>query len=654
MPGKSRPYEQFASYILFRKLESDALGELWRAGRIEDRHLGPLVAIRRLTGGNREALTESARDARDMAPLLTGSSFVKDQIIDVANGVPFVAHDYCGGRSLRHIIDRARGTGGVIPNPIPIDQAIAIAERVALSLTTTADLKHAGSRLAHGALIPQFIWISDDGEIRVAGQQLGKGLIASLKDSKVAAAIGRYFSPEYQQSGEPTKASEVYGMGAILFLLVTGHEPPDAASVSAFTPAIRAAKTMAGQPVPDDIRAILDKSLVIDPARRFESIGDMKQALSALAHGGKYSATTFNLAFYLSTLLKKEMEGEAVDREKESKVNIAPYLEHRTLEVVAPPLPAAIAEKQPAARSRAGLYAAAAVLVIGAAAAVAFFMMRGSGAKPTALIAAQNPSAGAPARPPIVPQPIAATVPMTTSAATVTTATHDPAAQKKAFEDAVNQKLQEEMLKLQAKFNKDLQQKKSSSAPIPTATPVVLTASIAAPKPSQVLDDRAAPSAASLDEQRLSAARQETTATTPLTTAPVTQTQVSTQPPPAQPQPQPQPEPAAPPPAQTAAVHEGDVVGYDDLDAPPQLVNKPRVMYPPLAMKQRAQAGIILTVFVSEKGDVLDVKVLKGDPRYGFNDEAIRAMRGTKFRPAMKDGKRVKTWIPQPIDFKLQ
>jgi protein TonB len=61
-----------------------------------------------------------------------------------------------------------------------------------------------------------------------------------------------------------------------------------------------------------------------------------------------------------------------------------------------------------------------------------------------------------------------------------------------------------------------------------------------------------------------------------------------------------------------------------------------------------------LTVLISETGDVLDVKVLKGDPRFGFNEEAIRAMRGAKFRPATKDGKRVKTWVPQPIDFKLQ
>ena len=36
MAAKNKPYEQFGPYILFKKLESDPLGELWRAARIEN------------------------------------------------------------------------------------------------------------------------------------------------------------------------------------------------------------------------------------------------------------------------------------------------------------------------------------------------------------------------------------------------------------------------------------------------------------------------------------------------------------------------------------------------------------------------------------------------------------------------------------------
>src|SRR5205823_2616714 len=146
-------------------------------------------------------------------------------------------------------------------NPIPIDQAIVIAEKVALSLATIAELRSGDKRLTHGALTPQFIWITEDGEIRVAGQQLGKGLIASLQQAGIAKEFRRYVAPEYQHSGEPSKTSEVFSLGAILYLLITGNEPPDATTASAFMQSVRATKTMTGQPVPGDIRALIDKSL---------------------------------------------------------------------------------------------------------------------------------------------------------------------------------------------------------------------------------------------------------------------------------------------------------------------------------------------------------------------------------------------------------
>src|SRR5437764_6950426 len=250
---------------------------------MEGSQIAQTVAVHRLTGGKRETFVQCANDARALAPLLTGTTFAKDQVIDVINGTPFIAHEYGNGRSLRHIVDRARGSNGNAPNPIPLDQAIIIAEKVALSLATTADLRYMGNRLTHGALIPQFIWIAEDGEIRVAGQQLGKAMIASLADPKFHAELGRYFAPEYQSLGEPTKSSEVYSLGAILYLLVTGNEPPEATTTSAFANTIHAAKPAHAQPIPDDIRVLIHKSLNIDPAARFASIADMNQALAALA-----------------------------------------------------------------------------------------------------------------------------------------------------------------------------------------------------------------------------------------------------------------------------------------------------------------------------------------------------------------------------------
>jgi TonB family protein len=615
MSAKNRPYEQFGSFILFKKLETDALGDLWRAGRVDNGQLGPTMAVRRLVGGNRAALTASAGEAHNLVPLLAGTTFAKDQTIDVANGIPFVAHEYAGGRSLRHIVDRARGGNGVTANPIPLDQAIVIAEKIALSLATTADLRYLGNRLAHGALIPQFVWITDEGEIRVGGQQIGKGLIASMSDTKVASELGRYFAAEYRASGDISKTTDVYSLGAILYLLITGLEPPDAVTGSAFAQTIRAAKTFAGQPLPDDLRAIIEKSLAIDPNARYATINDMKQVLSALVHGGNYSASTFNLAFYLSNLLKKELEGEALEREKESKVNTAAYAEIPMAAVTALP-----SSDETPARNRMPLYAAAAGVVV-VVAAGAFFILK---PKPAAPVVVQK--AAPPPKPQVISQPIIAASPTTAT----TTASLDPAAQKKAFEAAVQQKMQEEMMKLQSDMNRQLKQQQSKNTPVQTASV------ISSQQSQQQSDDRG--SAAALDRR--------------IAAQPLTQTQAAQQQPVA---PQPQTSAVTTPPvtqAPVSTIREGDLVDVMELDKVPQPLSTPKPYYPPLAAQQHANATIILSTLISENGDVTDVKVLKGDARFGFNDAAVRAMRAVRFTPPIKDGKRVKTWRPQSITFK--
>jgi TonB family protein len=86
----------------------------------------------------------------------------------------------------------------------------------------------------------------------------------------------------------------------------------------------------------------------------------------------------------------------------------------------------------------------------------------------------------------------------------------------------------------------------------------------------------------------------------------------------------------------------------------PKRTRDPQLLYPPLAMRQHIETTILATVLISERGDVLDVKILRGDDRFGFSDAAVRALRSARYSPAMKAGKHVKTWMPQVIQFKLK
>ena len=644
MATKSKPYEQFGPYILFKKLESDALGELFRAARIEGGRVGPFLALRRLSGGDRAALSTAAEVAAQVVGSLTGPTFVRDQQIGVVAAVPTVVHEYATGRSLRHIVDRARGAGAAA-SPIPTDQAIVIAERVATSLATTAELRFAGDRLLHGGLIPQFVWISDDGEIRVAGQSLGAGLVASLRDEKVAADIGRYFAPEMHHGAAASKSTEVYALGAILYLVLTGLEPPDPTRTSAFTYAIRGAKTMDGAAMPAEVRVILERSLNIDPASRYDSPADMRAALSALVASGGYSATSFNLAFYLSTLLKKELEGESAERERESSTNVAAFAVADTASAAAP----APVVEEAEAKSKMPL-AIAATLCIAIAGAGSWFFLAPkknvNAAQPAAVAAMVPPPAATsvPQAPPVVLEPIVASAGQDAAPAAPETATANAAAEeaarKKAFDDAVKQRLQQELQKLQAEYTRQLQQQQRRDAPVlTTAEPQSVPAATPARTTSVAQVEPARPEVAVAQEQpptlpaasTATVANRDVTPVTPPVAPPVTAT-------------------AAP--AAVRVVREGDVVDVNELDAPPSPLREPRPVYPPIAVRQRIEATVMASILISEKGEVIDVKILRGDPRFGFNDAATRAFRGARYTSPMKDGKRVKTWVAQMIQFK--
>ncbi len=115
--------------------------------------------------------------------------------------------------------------------------------------------------------------------------------------------------------------------------------------------------------------------------------------------------------------------------------------------------------------------------------------------------------------------------------------------------------------------------------------------------------------------------------------------------------PEPEDEPAVPP-APSVAV--GDLVDMGPGVTPPQLVSISKPEYPPVARRFRVEGTVVVSVLVSEDGDVLDTRLDRGVSRkVGLNEAALEAARRAKYRPATKDGVRVKMWTTLKIPFRL-
>jgi protein TonB len=257
-----------------------------------------------------------------------------------------------------------------------------------------------------------------------------------------------------------------------------------------------------------------------------------------------------------------------------------------------------------------------------AAGATAFVLMRGKGNAPAATTASNTiapATTSAAATQTLVP----AAGTTTALVPTATTATTQTGIDQSAVDQEVARRMAAERERLAAQARA---QQPPQTATTQTAAPVV-------PRPAPVQD------------------------------APATATQAPPPPVETRPAPQPvqQPETPAetrPAPAQqqpaVARAREGDLVPAGTAGLiPPRITRRGAVNYPQVAKAQRLQGTVITSVLVSETGDVLDVRVIRGVNGPGLNEAAIQAMRRSSFPPAMKDGVRVRSYLTVPVEFKL-
>jgi protein TonB len=108
----------------------------------------------------------------------------------------------------------------------------------------------------------------------------------------------------------------------------------------------------------------------------------------------------------------------------------------------------------------------------------------------------------------------------------------------------------------------------------------------------------------------------------------------------------PAPQPAPETPAPAAGNSGGGAV------TPAKLTRRGTVPYPPIARQQRIGGRVLMSVHVSETGQVLDVKMLSGiKQRVGLNEAAEQMMRRSTFQPGRRDGQPIASWITVPVDF---
>jgi len=628
-----RGREEFGKYLLLKKLSEDPLGETFRAGRVAGGSVDQVVLLRVFNG--------RALDGGKLWQRISGRSSVQDALknpnigsgVDLGEerGVPYVAYDYVSGRNLENLLIQASNTN----TPVPVDHALLVAERMSLGLAAAAETRGPEGRILHGFAIPHLVMVSNEGETRVLGFAAAPGLAEQA--GSLSGEITRYLAPELVAGQGVEPSDDVYTLGAVLWELLACKPLPKAAASDPAAVIDGTQVAYDGTPLAPDVAALLKRSLA-PRGQRVANVADWHKALTQLMANAGHTATTFNLAFFMHNLFRDEIEEENREIEEEKNISVdEPAAAAAT--VVATDAAADLgepgestadryADQETKGSNKGLLIGLAAVLLIALLGGGWFFMNQQKAAEEeaAATAAAEQQAAEAEPEEPAGPTP------------------EEIQAQISAMLDERSEEMEE---KLGSQYDEQLQSLQAQLAEAKSAANAAEEE-----RQRKLAEERAR---AEAEAERLAAEEAARIAAEEDAAAQAEQERKAKEAErlAAQQEAEKEEEQQAAAAAVKPKTKEGDLVGMGSGVTPPELLSPPQARYPAMARKLAKEANVEVRVLVDERGNVRDVEPLGKKAGFGFDSAAVEAARSAKYRPAMKDGVRVKMYVNLTIRFNL-
>ncbi len=264
--GAGRPLPASpAGYELVRRLGGGGMGEVYLA--VEQVSERPVAMKFLRHPGRPEAFERFARELKVLANL-DHPNIVRVLASDFLRADPFFTMEYVPGGTL------SRAT----PGPVEAQEAVRIVRAVAGAVAEA----HA-HQVIHRDLKPSNILLADDGTPKVADFGLAKRLDEADPLTIASGALGTpgYMPPEQisRKNGEVDTWSDVYGLGATLYHLLTGRAPfvgetPQEVLSHVLSDVPERPRALCAE-VPAALEGIVVKCLEKDPKDRYQTVAEL-------------------------------------------------------------------------------------------------------------------------------------------------------------------------------------------------------------------------------------------------------------------------------------------------------------------------------------------------------------------------------------------
>jgi eukaryotic-like serine/threonine-protein kinase len=269
-------------YRIERQIGRGGMGVVLAATHLQLEHLVAIKVMRRDLVEDDRALDRLLMEARSAARIR--SEHVA-RVLDVGtleNGSPFIVMEYLEGENLADLLDREGALEVEQAASFLLQCCLALAE-VHVAEMVHRDLKPGNlfiARLPDGA---PMVKIVDFG----ISKQIGSARDSAATTSPQVLGSPFYMSPEQMRAEAVDERSDIWGLGAILFEMLTGRPP----FIGDTLPEVYSAVLNEAPPGVDTLRSgvpgglddVVQRCLEKDPAQRFCDVADLAEALAPYA-----------------------------------------------------------------------------------------------------------------------------------------------------------------------------------------------------------------------------------------------------------------------------------------------------------------------------------------------------------------------------------
>ncbi|HXY40802.1 MAG TPA: protein kinase, partial [Vicinamibacteria bacterium] len=345
--------EKFGRLVLLEETEVSALGRELRAARVGPTGLDRLLTVTCFSPAvsAHAAATKRLMEEARLAARLQNAGLVRVLGIGRVEQTFYVSTELVEGRTVAAILERCARDSF----PFAADHALMIASRAAAALEFLHSKKDdAGRTQFHGLLAPSRVLVAFDGEVKLKGL----GLWAALRDTGLLDEAQRArLAPEQRDGGAVDPRCDVYALALLMLEALTGSLPADPLAALPSAQLTNAAGE--SLPLPRPLQDLLCRALAGDPPARFGSMAEMRKAIDTVLFSGDFTPTTFDLAFFMHTLFRDEMERESQQIEEARRADYREFIEDKSKPAAAaagpdasqvlvePPLAAVLTEPPP-------------------------------------------------------------------------------------------------------------------------------------------------------------------------------------------------------------------------------------------------------------------------------------------------------------------